>query len=146
MEKFHNTFVVGVLHGFCMTLNNNQTKPLVGSCPFSVKKYPYQLPRLIIPNAISQLDTAVCGFTNRTGQLCGQCENGTSPPVYSYYPQCVKCPTGTNNWAKYFAVSLLPTTLFFMGAVVIKLRATSPHLNGYIMFCQILASSSVLST
>ena len=140
MEKFHNTFVVGVLHGFCMTLNNNQTKPLVGSRPFSVKEYPYHLPRLIIPNDISQLDTAVCGFTNRTGQLCGQCENGTSPPVYSYYPQCVDCPAGTNNWAKYLAVSLLPTTLFFMGAVVIELRATSPHLNGYIMFCQIIIS------
>ena len=38
VEGFHNMFVVGVLHGFCMTLNNNQTKLLVGSCPFSVKK------------------------------------------------------------------------------------------------------------
>ena len=62
--------------------------------------------------------------------------NGTSPPVYSYYPQCVHCPAGTNNWAKYLAVSLLPTTLFFMG--------TSPLMNGYTMLCQILASSSVL--
>ena len=142
VEGFHNTFVVGVTHGFCMTLNNDQTKPVVGSCPFSVKRYPYQLH--IVPNDASQLDIAFCGFTHRTGQLCRQCENGTSPPVYSYYPQCVHCPAGTNNWAKYLAVSLLPTTLFFVGTVVIKLRATSPHMNGYIMFCQILASSSVV--
>ena len=144
VEEFHNTFVVGVLHGFCMTLNIDQTNTLVGSCPFSVKTYPYRVPRLIVPNDTSQLDTVVCGYTHRTGQLCGQCVNGTSPPVYSYYPQCVHCPAGTNNWAKYLAVSLLPTTLFFMGAVVIKFRATSPLMNGYIMLCQILASSSVL--
>ena len=121
VEGFHNMFVVGVLHGFCMTLNNDQTKLLVGSCPFSVKNHTYKLPRLIVPNDTSQLDTVVCVYTHRTGQLCGKCVNGTSPPVYSYYPQCVDYPAGTNNWAKYLAVSLLPTTLFFMGAVVIKL-------------------------
>jgi len=70
--------------------------------------------------------------------------NGTSPPVYSYYPQCVNCPAGTNNWAKYLAVSLLPTTLFFLGTVVIKFRATSPLMNGYIMFCQIITSPTIL--
>ena len=60
VEEFHNTCVVGVLHEFCMTLNIDQTKPLVGSCPFSVKNHTYQLPRLIVPNDTSQLDTVVC--------------------------------------------------------------------------------------
>ena len=44
VEGFHNMFVAGVLHGFCMTLNNDQTKLLVGSCPFSVKTFPYRVP------------------------------------------------------------------------------------------------------
>ena len=107
--------------------------------PYHQRKATY-----VVPNDTSQLDTDVCGYTHRTGQLCGQCVNGTSPPVYSYYPQCVDCPAGTNNWAKYLAASLLPTTLFFVGVVVIKFRATSPLMNGYIMFCQILASPSIL--
>ena len=82
----------------------------------------------------------MCGYTNRTGQLCGQCEEGHSPPVYSYYPQCVNCTAGTNNWAKYMAVSLLPTTVFLIGVLVFRFRATSPLLNGYILVCQIIAS------
>ena len=70
--------------------------------------------------------------------------NGTSPPVHPYYPQCVKCPAGTNNWAKYLAVSLLPTTLFFLVTMIFRFRATSPNLNGFIIFCQILSSPVIL--
>ena len=139
-----NEFEVSVLCGFCMTLNEDQTKTVVGSCPFSIKGIkPYWYPRITVPNDTFQLDKDVCRYAQRTGQLCGQCANGTSPPVYSYYPQCVDCPAGTNNWAKYLAVSLLPTTLFFVGTVVIKFRATSPLMNGYIMLCQIITSPSL---
>ena len=60
VEGFHNTFVVGVLHGFCKTLNNDQTKTLVGSCPFSVKTFLYQWPQLIVLNDTSQLSTVSC--------------------------------------------------------------------------------------
>ena len=60
------------------------------------------------------------------------------------FQKCVNCPAGTNNWAKYLAVSLLPTTLFFIGTVVIKFRATSPLMNAYIMFCQIINSPTIL--
>ena len=144
IDECPNTFEVSVLYGFCMTLKEDQTKAVVGSCPFSIKRFPYWDPWLVVPNDTSQLDKAVCKYTQRTGQLCGQCVNGTSPPVYSYYPQCVDCPAGTNNWAKYLVVSLLPTTLFFIGTVGIKFRATSPLMNGYIMLCQIISSPSLL--
>ena len=86
----------------------------------------------------------MCDIVSRTGQLCGQCQNRTSTPVYSYYPQCVHCPEGTNNWPKYLAVSLLPITLFFLVAVALRFRATSPHLAGYIMFCQLVTSPPIL--
>ena len=134
-------FDITVFPRCCMMLTKDQMKTVVGSCPFSMH---HSWTRLRVPSRLSQLDAAVCGYTNRTGQLCGQCVNGTSPPVYSYYPQCVHCPAGTNNWAKYLAVSLLPTTLFFFGTAVVKFRATSPLMNGYIMFCQIIASPNIL--
>ena len=144
VDGSHKHFEISVVYGFCMTLNEDQNKTVVGSC-LSVP-VPKQTLRItyVVPNDTSQLDAAVCGYTHRTGQLCGQCVNGTSPPVYSYYPQCVDCPAGTNNWAKYLAMSLLPTTLFFFGTAVIKFRATSPLMNGYIMFCQIVASPTIL--
>ena len=69
--------------------------------------------------------------------------DGYSPPVYSYYPHCVNCTSGTNNWPKYLAVSLLPTTVFFLGILTLRLRATSPLLNGYIMLCQIITAPPI---
>ena len=134
-------FEVTMLFGFSMTLNKDQTETVVGACPFNFRRSEY-LSSLAIPSHPSQLDAAVCGFTKRTGQLCGQCVNGTSPPVYSYFPQCVNC--STSNWAKYLTVSLLPTTVFFLGAVALRLRATAPHMNGFILFCQILTSPPIL--
>ena len=135
-------FEVGVLNGYCMTMNSKRSEVVVGSCLFRTQNS--DMTHTIVPNNSSQLDGAVCGYAHRTGQLCGQCVNGTSPPVYSYYPQCVKCPAGTNNWAKYLAVSLLPTTLFFLASVIFRLRATSPHVNGFILFCQIMSSPEIL--
>ena len=135
-------FEVGVLIGYCMTMNSKRSEVVVGSCPFITPNHAKT--HTIVPNNSSQLDGAVCAYARRTGQLCGQCMNGTSPPVYSYYPQCVKCPAGTNNWAKYLAVSLLPTTLFFLGIMILRFRATSPNLNGFILYCQIVSSPAIL--
>ena len=136
-------FKVGVFVGYCMTMNSKRSEVVVGPCPFNIKPTQHEI-YTKVPSNRSQLDAAVCGYSNRTGQLCGQCVNGTSPPVYSYYPQCIDCPAGTNNWAKYLAVSLLPTTLFFIGTVTFRLRATSPNMNGFILLCQIIGSPPVL--
>ena len=142
--KYHcGEFEVGVLIGYCMTMNSKRSEVVVGSCPFKISTFEKTYIHTV-PNNSSQLDGAFCGYARRTGQLCGQCVNGTSPPVYSYYPQCVKCPAGTNNWAKYLAVSLLPTTLFFLATIIIRFRATSPNVNGFILFCQIMSSPEIL--
>ena len=137
-------FEVGILLGYCMTMNSKRSKVVVGSCPFNIRKRTQSGIYTHVPNNSSQLDGAVCNYTHRAGQLCGQCANGTSPPVYSYYPQCVHCPAGTNNWARYLAVSLLPTTLFFLVTVTFRLRATSPNMNGFILYCQTLSSPPIL--
>ena len=132
---------VGVIYRFCMTQNKERRKIVVGMCPYNNKVKDTKYASL--PSNVTELDTVMCGGTARNGQLCGQCMEGHSPPVYSYCPQCVNCTAGTNNWAKYLAVSLLPTTAFFIGALVFRFRATSPLLNGYILFCQILTSPPI---
>ena len=130
----------------CVTYGNTSVAP----CPYNNPKLPYDpLTHALnlyisLPSNVTELDKATCGLTSRTGQLCGQCVDGHSPPVYSYYPQCVNCTTGTNNWPKYLAVSLLPTTAFFIGLLVFRFRATSPLLNGYILFCQIITSPPIM--
>ena len=136
---------IGVLYRFCMTQNKERTKIVVGPCPYNneVKEYHEDTNYASLPSNVTELDTVMCGGTARTGQLCGGCVEGHSPPVYSYYPQCVNCTADTNNWAKYLVVSLLPTTAFFIAALVFRFRATSPLLNGYILFCQIVTSPPI---
>ena len=143
--KDGNRSEVGVFFQFCMTQNNEHTKVVVGACPYNRGGGRYQSVNTYrsLPRNVTQLDREICGLTARTGQLCGQCMENCSLPVYSYYPQCVNCTGDTNNLAKYLAVSLLPTTAFFTGALVFRFRATSPLLNGYIMACQIVTSPSI---
>ena len=144
-----NDLHVSVLNGFCLTQNNMMTEGVVGSCLFnsipasntnknSVWVY------TALPNKSSALDNFMCGNANRTGQMCGLCRKGTSPPVYSYHLNCVKCPIGTNNWGKYLAISLLPTTLLYIAVITFRFQATSPYLNGYLIVSQIATSPLVL--
>ena len=109
--KDGNSSQVGVFFRFYMTQNNEQTKVVVGACPYNRGGGRYQSVKTYrsLPRNVTQLDREMCGLTARTSQLCGQCMEDCSFPVYSYYPQCVTCTAGTNNWAKYLAVSLLPT-------------------------------------
>ena len=141
-----NASDVGILFRFCMTQNKELTKIVVGPCPYNnnANTYHNDTTYVSLPSNVTELNRRICGRIGRTGQFCGQCIEGHSPPVYSYYPQCVNCTAGTNNWPKYLAVSLLPTTAFFIGALVFRFRATSPLLNGYILFCQILTSPPIL--
>ena len=131
------------VHIFTVVLHDSgyytKTKVVIGACHFFCRGS-----ISLIPRHSSLLQSHMYDYVSRTGPLCGQCQDGSSPPVYSYYPQCVHCPEGTNNWPKYLAVSLFPTTLFFLVTVVLRLRATSPHLAGYIMFCQLMASPPIL--
>ena len=140
-----NVSDVAVLFRFCMTQNKELTKIVIGPCPYNnVRSYYNDITYISLPSNVTELNRTMCGRIARTSHLCGACMEGHSPPVYSYYPQCVNCTAGTNNWPKYLAVSLLPTTAFFIGALVFRFRATSPLLNGYILFCQIGTSPPIL--
>ena len=89
-------------------------------------------------------DASGHGFYNyRYSRLCGPCVETDCPPVYSYYPQGVRCGWGT-NWLKYLATYLLPPTAFFLVLITFRLSATSPIVSGFIVISQILTSSSVM--
>ena len=73
--------------------------------------------------------------------VVGSCPYNIKRDRLSHYWLYHKVP---NDICRAPAVSLLPTTLFFLGAVVIKFRATSPHKNVFIFFCQTLSSPPIL--
>ena len=138
-DDSRSCYIVRISQWYCMTLDTTMSMEVIGACRFSLRSS-----RRLIPRNSSLLQSCMCDYANRTGQLCGQCQDGTSPPVYSYYPQCVHCPEGTNNWLKYLVVSLVPTTLFFLVTLALRFRATSPYLAGYIMFCQVMCFPPIL--
>ena len=138
---------VNVLDNFCITRNSKMTENIVGPClfrPFKAKSSNVPLSYTPLTNNSFELDENMCGNARRTGQMCGRCINGTSPPVYSYRMECVRCPSGTTNWGKYLAISLLPLTVFYIAVIALGFRATAPYLNGYILFSQLATSPLIL--
>ena len=123
---------------YCMTYSFKSNQSLVGQCLYGCNR-PGGFSFFFIPvNSTSEINDFMCGTFNRRGQLCGSCNPGHAPSVYSYNPSCVNC-TNT-NWTKYFAVSLLPVTVFFIFVIIFRVSATSPKLNGFILCIQIILS------
>ena len=94
---------------------------------------------LNVSDDVSLLNSEFCGRYSREGQLCGRCMNNTGPPVYSYSLECVPCleTEFKSNLFKYVAVAFLPSTIFYLGAVMFKLSVTSGNMVAYVLFCQI---------
>ena len=140
---------VGVLQGYCITHTtlSNQTL-IVGSCQYNIATFHSGIHGnsfyLDLPLDPTQVERAMCGSYNRRGQLCGGCMENYSLPVYTYHPQCVECPKHTSNWGKYLAFSLLPQTVFFISVVTLRFRGMSPHVNGFILYSQLITPPPVL--
>ena len=132
---------VAVLHGYCITHAklDNQTF-IVGGCQYNFLAYHSKTNSFYtdLPLDPSLVDSAMCSKYNRKGQLCGDCMEGYSVPIYTYQPQCVNCTEYTNNWGMYTALSLLPQTVFFVGVLVLKFRGTAPHMHGFILYSQLI--------
>ena len=82
INESNNHSLVGVEHGYCMTFDKTNTTLLVGSCPFNLRRGGLVFTYQDIPSNPYEIDSVLCGYTNRTGQLCGQCADGYSPPVW----------------------------------------------------------------
>ena len=128
-----------ILDCYCMTYNES-TGTVVGACFYNCvlnwKDFVYRP----MPKTAEQLNDAICGHFNRSGQLCGECKIGYSPPVYAYSFHCIRCSGGQYNWIKYVAIAFLPLTVFLVLVFCCRISATSPHLNAFVMFSQFVAS------
>ncbi|CAI8008252.1 hypothetical protein GBAR_LOCUS5658 [Geodia barretti] len=126
---------------YCMTTSENLTqhRDVMGGCLFTTS-IPQEMRFFPLPCNISELNQFMCADLNREGQLCGRCQDGYAPPVYSYALHCVNCTDyGYQNWLKYVAVAFGPLTAFCVIIIVFHISATSPYLHGYILFCQLFS-------
>ena len=126
-----STKEVAILDCYCMTYNES-TGPVVGACFYNCMRELYYL----LPSDVTELNNNMCGYLNRAGQLCGECKENYSIPVYSYEMKCVQCSTSPFNWVKYILAAFLPLTVFFVLVVSCRLSATSPKLFAFVFFSQ----------
>jgi len=129
-----------ILDCFCMTYSES-TGTVVGACFYNCVNNDGLKDLVYHPmsNDVYNLTGAMCGYLNRSGQLCGECKPGLSPPVYSYELQCTECAASWHNWVTYIAVAFLPLTCFLVLVLCCRISATSPQLCAFVSFSQGIA-------
>ena len=136
--------------GNCMTYNQVTEDTEISLCPyiskhFNPKRDNYYLP---LPNHTSNLTSFMCGSLHRQSLLCGECEDGFGPALYSYTLECKKCWGHGAGWLLYITLTAIPTTVLYIIVVLFHVSATSPPLSAFILFCHIMVyifrSQSVL--
>ena len=132
-------YYLGVYQCYCVT--ERQGKTMVSPCLYTCHSTTHTYLN-ITAHSMAEINEEVCGPYNREGAMCARCKPNHSPPVYSYSLHCVNCTS--SNWGKFLAVSLLPSTAFFVLVLLFSISATSPNLNGFIFFCQILTSANTM--
>ena len=95
-----------------------------------------------LPHHVEDLNSAICGHLHRSGQLCGSCEEGYSPLVYSYDLQCFNYTDSHYNWLKYVTDAFIPLTVFYVIILMCRVSATSPKLYAFVIFSQTIAVSA----
>ena len=123
---------------FCIFFSKELNSTLIGSCPYSFGG--------TLTKIVSELEDypTFCGHLHRKGQLCGECEDNYTLPVYSYYLGCVKCKDFRHGWIKFIAAAFLPVTVFYIIVIMFRISATSSALNGLVLVSQVLAAPTAV--
>ena len=134
-----------ILDCYCATYDNDTDQTIAGACFANcgyARKRNFDEDGVVysaLEGNKFELNAMMCGEMNRTGPLCGKCENGLYPMVYSYSQSCVHCPEGGKDWWKFILVAYLPLTFMYFIVLFFQLNVTSSHIHGFIIFCQVIS-------
>ena len=135
-----------ILDCYCMTYNES-TGVVAGPCFYNCGNIPKGQEDTLyhsLPHHVEELNSAMCGHFHRGGQLCGSCEEGYSPLVYSYDLQCSNCTDSHYNWIKYVTAAFVPLTVFYVIILLCRVSATSPQLYAFVNFSQNITISATV--
>ncbi len=140
---------LSLLKDDCITVNSETTEIEVGQCMYNHGKgnddnfaY-YYIP---IPANTSDINDYSCSKYNRAGTLCGKCQDGHYPFVYSLNLTCTECPNRKSNWWKFVLATFLPLTLFYFLILFFKINITSSYLQGFVLCCQVVSMPAIART
>ena len=131
--------ITSVLQGYCMThaFDSNETLN-VGRCPL-YSGDPTEFRTKFNPNVT---EASMCGLaSNKTGFMCSVCKPGYCLPyTLDDYGKCILCNDSLlTTWIAFIALQLVPPTMIYFIIVFARIRASAPHLNMAIFFCQMMA-------
>ena len=93
-----------------------------------------------VPPNVYEWNEVFCGKFNRSGTLCGKCQDGLYTQAYSFDLSCVECTNVSFNWFKYLLFAYLPLTCFCVFILTFKLVVPSTLLQGFVLYCQLITS------
>ena len=131
-----------ISHCNCVTFDETTGLTSAGNCIYTCdigKRKDSNNLYHILPNNTMELENDLCGPFNRTGTLCGKCQDGLYPLVYSLNMNCVECPNGKSNWWKFVLAAFIPLTVFFFIVLFFNINVTSSHFLGFIWYAQGIA-------
>ena len=130
---------LAILKGYCITYDEKKQVASAGQCVYLFPGLGYVY-TVHIDN-YTDLNSVVCGDFNRKGVLCSECVMGKNIPSYSYRVSCIdSCTPSTVNWIRYFLITLLPTTVFYVFIVIFKINVHSSIFQGFIFLIQFSTS------
>ena len=148
--------VIKIPRCYCMFYDEKARQTQLGYCLttcFHIDRTPYiTLKRYLVDNG-SQFNRDMCSeevasfVTNKMGRFCGRCKKGFGFDANTQHlSRCIPCKIQhrLTNWVKYFAITLIPLTVFYFIVVISKISITNSKLNGIIFNIQIMLSSVLL--
>ena len=124
---------------YCMFYSEERNATFVGSCPYSDGGGMASANLTEFKSTFKQ-----CKRLNQKGQLCGECEDNYTLPVYSYNIGCVQCTSTKYGWIKFIAAAFFPLTIFYLFVIMFRISATSSTLNGYVLVNQLVGNPQII--
>ena len=128
-----------VLSCNCATYNMDLKSLEIGKCIYNCQLDDTGAYLKVSPEVFEWNDK-FCGPFNRSGTLCGKCQEGLYSKAYSYDLSCIKCANILLNWWKYIFFAFFPLTCFCFLILCFNLVEPSFLLQGFALYCQIISA------
>lgn len=132
---------------YCMYYEASENRTIAGNCMMTCFNTGHKSFRSITRYSVqngSRFNNDMCSKvmnlidTHREGRFCGRCKKDYGLAAYSYhYTSCIPCKHyNYKNWLRYFAIALLPLTVFYFVVVLLKINVFSSKLCGSVFVLQ----------
>ena len=133
--KCNNSEPAKVLDCYCATLDEDSNATVVGSCIYNCENKD----NVFHDTVYHKIDGDMCeNEFNRSGVLCGSCMEEHWPLIYTFDMSCHNCTIeeSKKSWVYFILLTTLPSTLFFILFLVLKVNVMSSYLHGFVIFSQ----------